>query len=81
MKTWDQPVIPWMIGIFGASEVQDARNPVFRDSRETLPGTDQASNDGRIGVCVTAFLQNIFDGFFIGDLVIEVVEGPKEGDH
>jgi hypothetical protein len=78
METWDKPVIPRMIGIFGASEVQDASYPVFRDARETLPGTDHASNDGRIGVCVTALKQHVSDGITIGRLFMEVVEGPNE---
>lgn len=78
MKTWDQPIIPWMIGIFSASEFEDASYPVFRDTRETLPGTDQASNDSRIGVCVTSLKQHVSDGITIGRLFMEVVEGPNE---
>jgi hypothetical protein len=78
MKTRDQPVIPWVIGLFGASEVQDACYPLFRDARETLPGPDEASNDGRIGVCITALKQHVSDSITIGYLFMEVVERPNE---
>jgi hypothetical protein len=78
MKTRDQPVIPRVIGLFGASKVQDARYPVFRDARETLPCTDQASDDGRISVCVTALKQHVSDSISIGHLFMEVVECPNE---
>ena len=78
MKAWDKPFIPRMIGLFGASEVKDACYPFFRDARETLPGTDQASDDGRIGVCITALKQHISDSITIRYLFMEVVERPNE---
>ena len=78
MKTWDQPVIPRVISLFGASEVKDACYPVFRDAFEALPGTDQASDDGRIGVCVTTLKQHVSDSITIGYLFMEVVERPNE---
>ena len=78
MKAWDQPVVPRMSGFFVASEVQDACHPVFWDARKTLPGPDQASDDGRISVCVTALEQHVSDGITIGCLFMEIVQGPNE---
>ena len=60
---------------------EDLGHPVFANASETLPGPEEATDDGRSGICVTAFLQNVFNGFFVGDLVMEVVEGPLEGNH
>jgi hypothetical protein len=73
---WSKVALTPLIGV-----AEDFGHPVFANARETLPGPDEATDDGRISVCVTAFLQNVFNGFFIWDLVMKVVEGPLEGNH